>query len=407
MLCACGGTDPMSTSDAGAERGAVTVTVTRAGVPLANVRVYFLRTDSTVIATESTDPAGVATAEVEAGSLVTVMMPSDPPLIRAIATLGGIQPGDAIVVGSPARTPLSLTLSIPKDPGAASYELHSSCGSSFEVADSDTGAIELEHGNCAAPLDFLVVSLDGTGAPLRALYAPGQLPVSDQLAISGTYGPMRTATLAYTNVPADTARLDVRYRLGQPDRPVFGAFASIESFPGGAATTDLTVPDASLGVVISERLHDGRSVHGVLDRIDVPSASRSVDFEGLRLPGFATPPAHDRTTGRISWTPEASALAPDFAFAYVLTERDDQTVWSHTVVTPYSGSEIVVPGLPVEDFDYNPRPGDDGGPVELVIAKVPGGFEAVRERYLETLNPFTPLVPPAGERTLAVEPDPL
>lgn len=397
----------MTTSDAGPERGAVTVTVTRAGAPLENVRVYVLRTDSTVIAMESTDPTGVATAEVEAGSLVTVMVPTDTLLGRSIATLGGVQPGDSIIVGSPPRTPLSLTMSIPKDPGAASYRLHSSCGSSFDVADADTSAIELEHGNCAAPIDFIVVSLDDTGAPLRALYAPGQLPANDQLAISGTYVPMRTATLAYTNVPADATRLDVRYRLGQPDRPVFGAFASIESFAGGAATTELTIPDASLGVAVTESLHDGRSVYGVLDRIDAPPASRSVDFDGLRLPGFATPPAYDRATARITWTPGASTLVPDLAFAYVLTERDDQTLWSHTVVTPYAGGVIVVPRLPVEDFDYNPRPDDDGGPLELVIAKVPGGFEAVRQRYFETLNPFTPLVPPAGERTLAVEPDPL
>ncbi|MBP9085652.1 MAG: hypothetical protein KBG15_06010, partial [Kofleriaceae bacterium] len=101
--------------------GVVKVTVERAGGPAASVPVAFQNADNSVVATSptSTDATGVASATMNPGGSVTVVLPAlTGPSARPteVFTFIGVKPGDELVVGrrtnlvSPSPATLKLGL---------------------------------------------------------------------------------------------------------------------------------------------------------------------------------------------------------------------------------------------------------------------------------------------------------
>src|SRR4051812_646376 len=70
---------PMMMIDAPVVPQPVTVTVTSGGTPQADVKVYFLANDSSVISNTLTDSAGVASAVMPNGGTVTAVDPYPAP----------------------------------------------------------------------------------------------------------------------------------------------------------------------------------------------------------------------------------------------------------------------------------------------------------------------------------------
>ncbi len=398
--------------------GTASVIVTKHGQPVAGARVYFQRADQSLIAAVDTDGAGMASATIEPGAWVTVLAPylaSGQPWIE---TIGGVQPGDVVRFGAPLRTAVDLTVSIPKDPSAVSYEVHANChdehASRVIVSDAETTGFTFAMGACPASIDFLVVSRYATGVRKNVLYAPDQTPVNNAVAITGLYGStLRDVTLTYTNVPADTEQLVVRYQLAVPGESLvlFADEVVIDS-PGSTASTTVTVPDGlslstseELAVIARATAKRPGNIHHIVDRLGPAAAAFDVDFASA-LSGFATAPQYDRDAGTITWT-AGDATPRDLAFAMLNQRRTvgtDTISWYRTVVQPYTGAQLVIPKLPVEGFDYNAMATDLSSVAELAMAVVPDGYDAIRERYFDSFNPFlAPAVLSIGERSLLVE----
>jgi hypothetical protein len=421
-LAACGSGDdgnpgdvdgPMAVDgDAGAT-GNASVIVTKDGLPVAGARVYFQGADQSLIAAVDTDTAGTASAEVASGAWVSVLAPylsSGQPWIE---TIGGVKPGDVLRFGAPSQVAVDLTVSIPKDPGAVSYEVYANChdehASSVTVLDAQTTGFDFAASSCPAAIDVLVISRDAGGARQKWLLARQQVPSNDRLTITGTYvATMRTVTLAYSNLPVDTEQLTMRYQLAAAAdaRVLFGDEVVVDTFANQSATTTLTVPDGIAAVATaSASAHRPGNIQDIVDGLAPATATLDVDF-GVALSGFASAAAYDRDAGTISWT-ATDGTERDLAFAFLLQRRTagaETITWYRTVVQPYGGAQIAVPRLPVESFDYNATSSDTASVSELATATVPGGYDAIRARYFDTFNPFVaPSLVDAGERALLVE----
>lgn len=72
----------------GGDGGAVTLTVTRNGGPVAGVHTYFLNADNSYVATLDTDTTGTASANMAAGGSVTAIDRGDGPYRVPGAVLG-------------------------------------------------------------------------------------------------------------------------------------------------------------------------------------------------------------------------------------------------------------------------------------------------------------------------------
>lgn len=429
VLAACGDDGGAVSPDAGTTLdgempdgvtiGTASVLVTKDDQPVSGVRVYFQGADHSLIDAVDTDDAGMASAEVAPGAWVTVLAPylaSGQPWIE---TIGGVKPGDVIRFGAPQQLSVDLDVSIPKDPGAASYEVFANChdehASSVTVPDAETASFTFSAGSCPATIDFLVISRDDTGARHNVLFAPDQTPVNNAVAITGTYtSAMRTVTITYSNVPADAEQLTVRYQLASVGEPLvlFGDEVVFDTLPNQMASTTVTVPDGlqldasgSLAVSVHASVRRPGNIQHIIDGLGPAAAEHDVDV-GDALSGFASAPQYDPDAGTITWT-ESDAAPRDLAFAFLTQRRTvgaETITWYRTVVQPYTGAQITIPKLPVEDFDYNMTSADGGSIAEIAMATVPGGYDAIRARYFETFNPFAaPSLVDVGERTRLVE----
>ena len=110
----------------------VSVTVyDSSNAPAPGMRVIFLDGADSPLMVTTTDINGVASAVVPAGSSVTAESPM-PPQNTAIplSTFLDVQPGDALLVGTPPEPPVYASVSVDAPPlqGATSYEVTTSCG---------------------------------------------------------------------------------------------------------------------------------------------------------------------------------------------------------------------------------------------------------------------------------------
>ena len=370
-------------------KGPVTLTVTLSdGTPDPGVRVYFQNTDSSLVASTTTDAAGTASAVMAPFGYVTAIGAYAPPgtaIPGDVETFAGVLPGDQLQLSQPASvTGVSVTVLAPPDPepGAAEYYAWTTCsGSSWQPLEATTssgqtrwtGSIWLD---CSVA-DILVASYEGEDHPLGYIYAPATA-VADQATIdltAMTYVPMTPSDFLIYDVPGNDENVSVVESVTTSRGDLFNAWVPSSFMPGPPIRFSLATP---LVEGASDVVHVSGRGSVVLWG---PHASAYVlDYGAHLVPEIATSPSFDPTTHQLHWTESGGGLAAQVVRASGHVYRPvASSGWFWWLAAPHS-TTITFPTLPVDQFDYNVRPGDGFSVDTLITANVPGGYSAVRAK---------------------------
>jgi hypothetical protein len=393
----------------------VTLTVLKDGAPAPGVKVYFLNADNSVVLSDVTDATGVARAEMVAGGSATAVNPFTTPLVPQgaaapdeLRTFVGVKPGDHLVLSHAEPVPSSFTLTAPASPNGViqtQYDVVTTCGTGDLSFDGDSAPHGLETlADCGNTADIAVVATTPVqpeapaGPTIEILFHPGAAlpdPTDPDAALDLTgesYGETSSVAFTYLNAP-DTSISALHWliragNLGPFVVDLSGGSTGTSTLPAGAVVAGMT------RAIVDTTLAPSGDAVGVHDVIDwgLAGSTYTLELDGLLLPDLLTRPVFDAATTRVTWTESTTGAAPDLASTAILVNRDGQR-WHWEIVAPYKAGEISFPHLPVDTIDYNPTADDSVGPEPVMNAKLPGGYDVARPRFLNLrdralINPF-------------------
>jgi hypothetical protein len=354
----------------------------------------FQSADSSLVLTAATDDHGTVGAVLAAGGYVTVIEPDDGTGVTRLATVAATMPGDALhldLAPLGATDASELTVTVPTAPGAAGYQIDTSCGQLLAAASATTTGQLI---GCDGAADMLVMAIDQSSAILGSLYV-ADVSISDQPAIlSGSYSALVATAFAYSGVPSATNLVTTFQAIVTARGSLFDA-TTTGAVAAGGATSALDMPAAmgALALTVSSP-QPGASEHGEQRVFDwgPPSSPYTLDFASAMLPAYATAPSYDSTTRTVSWTERDGGVAPDVIRARIHMFRDafpDGRAWSWEIVAPRGAvPSVAYPRFAGSGFDYNPGATDITGVDDLVTISVPGGYEAVRAHGFDDVQTF-------------------
>ncbi|HSN26133.1 MAG TPA: hypothetical protein VLT45_07600 [Kofleriaceae bacterium] len=369
-----------------ANPGAVTLTITHGGSAQAGITVYFQNADNSLVLSTTTDANGVASAVMQPGGSVTAIQPflalygRLPP--DNITTFLGVQVGDHLHLDASTLTTFTINYTGPTSQNAnvQSYSVFSPCldngvNNQVNLGSAGTGQFDLQ--NCGATTDFLEVAYDGTGTPVEYFRASG-VAVSSGGTVdlsAQTFTAVTSKSFAYTNVPQAYGSPSITESLAS-----LAGRNYITSFSGSStAATRMLVPAFTGAIDITDTsMFNGTA--GMQRFIDWGpfSATYTLDVGARALPDLTSAPSYMAATHQVTFNEAAGGVTPDFARASVDVFRTtDSKSWLWTVVSPHA-TAITLPTLPTTPYDYNISANDSINSVDLLIGKVPGGYDAVR-----------------------------
>lgn len=372
--------DILGSATGDAPSNAVTLVVTRVGMPVPGVAVFFQNADSSLVSASLTNDDGLAFAVMDAGGYVTALERTGNGLDE-LTTFAAVQPADALTLQFSPTGPLDATtfmLSVPASNSAAAYKIETSCGrAALDV--SAVGVVSLT--GCNGVADIVVVPTDADDNPVGVLYAPATT-VNDgaSVAIAGTYSSFDTVTLTYTNVPNSVQFLGA-YRALSSSRRAYEQNAGGNPVSNGLILT-MAMPPATPSVLTatSEMPVSGQIGQQLVYDWAPSSTTYTLDLTAVRVPPFATSPTFDPATRTLTWTESSGPIQPDLVRARVHAYRDDipsGRAWGWRIVAPRSLA-ITYPQLPVQGFDFNIAATDTFGVDDLMTMAVPGGYAGFR-----------------------------
>ncbi|MCW5805583.1 MAG: hypothetical protein KIT31_24650 [Deltaproteobacteria bacterium] len=386
----------------------VKLTVTLAGDPAKDVKVFFQNADSSVVATRTTDAAGVASAVMAPGGFVTAIDPGLPPdlgggfTFTSLSSWAGVQPGDDLHLdiggGRPNTTSVTFDVVVPADPNAVVYSLFTSCGSAditpfvpvplkpfaglIAVANPP---VRVSLFGCAQNLaDMAVMTFDENFTPVSSFYKTN-VALADEATVEldGTYAPIGGTAVTVSNVPAALPNLGFDHTLRSPRGFLFSAFQQIPPVTG-TATGTITVPGTigttSTMTVFGFAQPGAFSEQTILDWGPY-SATYALDWGSTALKDYTSEPSFDPATHAISWTLGATGGTGDVILALYSSSRTvggNFHSWGWRIAAP-AGASVAYPVLPPgQPFDFNTAASDTYGVSRVTTAKVPGGYAAIR-----------------------------
>lgn len=387
--------------------GLVKLTVRADGLPRMGVKVHFQNSDSSTVSATMTDVNGVASAVMEAGGFVTAIdpfparaLPQGVAAPNDLRTFAGVKPGDELVLtrNEPVDvTQVTVNLLVNPDPNVAigNYTLFAPCfPAGIDItngAGSGAGSGAIGGGvvftGCGNMTDLTVMVDDGLGfvsffhKPNVALVDATDLDLTDQ-----TYAAVEQATWQYTDAPASLASFNVVDLLATARGAQFSVFESANLDTGTGITVARPRPLIANGLQITSGSLFGTamSTQQVLEW-GPQTAAYSKSLANALLPDYETLPAYDVATKTVSWTAGAG-VAPDLAVVNSFFRRDTPILldWNWEVVAPLgTETQVRYPVLPGPDDAFNPTTGDVIQQVDqLITAKVPGGYDAIRADVL-------------------------
>lgn len=406
-----GGMDAPVMVDAPVAPQPVTLTVMSGGLPKVGVVVHFQKADSTLVATAMTDGTGTAAQVMDAGGYVTTIdglsLPSGGASHR-LTTFAGVKPGDNLVLKDDAFALATMTYTLPTQPesNVGHYEIRTPCGyaslASTGSGFTPTGLLSLT--SCGATTDLLVVKYDMTGVVLGFMYQP-DLVVVDQGTINlstTAYSAPMDRTYTFSNKPVGLAPISVRQHVASTK----GRLVTLAGTTAGATavgTLALPVIPNGIGVVEGSAFSESGSTHQSFDWGPLVTTAYSTDF-GARLLVDISGPAYDVATHKLTWDTVVAGVAPDFAMTELrgtrtTTSQDNRFVrWE--LVAPYAAGAVTYPTLPVGSYDFNWDDDDAPSIDRPQLAKVPGGYDAIRANAFTLLtdknDPLTAIIGATG-----------
>ncbi len=385
------------------QSGVVTLTITQGGDPRVDVDVYFLAADSALVAKIKTNAQGVASATMGLGGSVTAI---DPFALKSagrdLRTFVGVKPGDSLKLhtgGTAAQgRVVNFTLTLPTDAFASTYYVYSDCGfaqfNSGGGSGSGGGPVSgpAAFFGCGTTSDFLIETYDFNGLPVGALYKAG-VALTEGATVDLTAEPyttpIPTRTVNWANVPAAYTSMTARNAIASAKGFLTDIDVNSAIVTAGAATATFTMPTVTAGISIMASQPGPSNFigrHTVLDWAPQGTTPIAIDLAGALLATYTTAPSVSAATHTITWAASAGAT-PDFAWATLSANRlvgQSTTFWSWDIVVPFATTTVTLPTLPTEIADLNFMATDTVNLNELITAKVPGGYDAVRAEILSS-----------------------
>jgi hypothetical protein len=171
---------------------------------------------------------------------------------------------------------------------------------------------------------------------------------------------------------------------------------------GGTGTATIVQPVIAGGkTIISSQPSptNGFAQQVVLDW--APSnATVTIDLAGTGLHTYNAMPSVAPATRTVTWATDPGT-APDFAWVTVQASRTDPstqatTYWDWQISLPYTSSTFTYPLLPAGADKFNLVTDDVASVAQLLTAKIPGGYDAVRAELLSSSGPETFAAGPTG-----------
>jgi hypothetical protein len=424
VLAACGDDDNRPLADAPVfddapvdmpTNGPVKITITSRGEPQVGIRVHFQNADSTLVITAATDATGSAVATMEPGGFVTVIDPF--PRIGGVAlpseavTYAGVKPGDELVLidnqrgGASTQVDFELLIGLEPTDTATQYLLFTPC-TQFGLDVTNAAGATAGNGaqvslfGCTATTDFTIVANDVNGQIVKAWHkanvTPAQAATLDLSAEA--YVDPETVSFDYQSIPGGFTLVTANAQVASQNGVTFASGGSADVVNTTASIRGVVRPViAGTQVTLSQLFNGSSSVHSVLEW-GVPTTAYMLSLGNILTPTILLPqytgaPTWDFTLGGLTWTTDNVGRQPDLVRALVHFQRTDAanvtTFWEWDIAAPLGATnQLAFPTLPAPDDILTPQMTDDFQIADvLTTAKVPNGYDAVRENIL-SLNPF-------------------
>ncbi len=389
----------------------VTITVTKDSAPLPNVKVYFQAPDSTEISSTTTDATGVASAFMPNGGFVTALDPFPLPSFlgnHTLKTFANVKAGDHLVltgVINATTIGTGVTFNLPADAATPyQYNVYSTCGHSQTYYTPPVSGGQLVAASvsfpatlygCGATTDFLVVTVDSNYKALDFFTATG-VAVVDQGTVdlsANVYAPVPQKTFNVLNIATPFTTLYYYLTVATPTLSTSTDLYANMPVTTGSASGLIGVPTVP-GSLLVEDLEGSTnySYHDAYRWGQAPETDGSYKYDATNrfLAEFSTYPAFDQPTNALSWTAGVGSTPDLYAAHFQITRNEDNgsggTFSSYIdwrIVGAYSGAAIKPPTLPSDAAIYNPLAADGFNVYDVTLAKVPGGYDAVRAHLLD------------------------
>lgn len=390
--------------------GPVTLTITQGGVPRADVDVYFQNANSSLVAKVLTGADGKASAVMEPGGFVTAINPFN--VLTGIAlnadlrTFAGVKPGDELQLTQERGlgTSIAVTFTAPIDGAALYYYLSSSCSSQTSLFTQNTNVSgEVFMYDCGGTADVLVYTEDANGQPLGYVYKPG-VAVTDGGTVDFTdaYVAIPDSTFTYTNAPAALTGFELEHQQATTRGLAFSDYI-FGNLTTGTGSITVKVPPITGATAINRSTFYPWSNNGSQHLVTwgPRAATTTIDVGAGLLPEYLTVPAYAAGTRSFAWTAGSAPNTPDLVIGELSASRTDAnavtTYWDWKIAAPYSATSVVLPELPTDVAQFNILATDTAEIYQLRTAKLPGGYDAVRETALDSSWPPDVVVGATGQ----------
>jgi hypothetical protein len=395
---------PPSDGAMDASSSVVSLEIVEGTTPLAGVRVVFQAADSTVIADTMTGADGKASATMDAGGYVTAIDPFPTPQgAPELRTFAGVKPGDQLQLFERPRdeTPITIDVTVPLDPNALSYTVSTNCLLDAGVIGGEPSQLQLI--GCGPTANLLVETYDDISRPVSSIYKES-VALADGGSIDLSAEPYTAApavTFAYSNLPEGATAVNV-YGIRETALGSIHQFSALADVTAGTAMLTHKVPQtANATAARLSTVYGATYTQHIIAESGPVSTSYAVDGTGLFLPEFTGPAMLDTEAHAIRWSTTGGMAQPDFVLVRAFLNRGGGTpqAWRWVVAAP-PGDAVVLPVLPAAS-PYNVERGDFGSFL-VTLGKVPGGYDAVRERVLAVDNLYQVAAAAAGQGVFAL-----
>jgi hypothetical protein len=340
----------------------VTVTITSATGPRANVLVVFHDAAGAVLETKTTGADGKASSTGALPAMASALLTSE--FDRGIVTWTGLENGDELVLRDTNQNSeqlmghVNVTLGQPYD-GASRYEVYANdCGNDFTDG-ALSGTISLYNECGRSPSSVLARALDQGFQVVAHSFKKNNAFVTDGGAVdvtTGAWKPPTNLTVTVSNIPqgvyAGVDLLEIAdghgYRNNQP--------IGLEGESVTLITADGFAEAVQANVSLNSQSLGSRRI---LAKRTAPGATIAVDAAQV-LPEItsSTVSGADSRRPLISWTAATTGTDGGLVRVRFVNAEDRYSTW--TFVVPPGSSTITAPAFPAEAASLLPMQNDAG-----------------------------------------------
>ena len=319
--------------------GSVTVTAWAGNAARdADAIVLFQRANGTLVSRVDTDANGMATGDVPAGGMVTIVQSSG---FTTIVQVGG---GDAIEVGNNVlSTPGTATLVLPAAPGGTTNHqlLAAQCGNGASAGTTITFTM---FAPCPQPTTLVAAARAGA-ATLAFLVESVAITPGSTTTLTGTWATPAQFSATIENLPASVTRALATAGSRVGTTTAYALPTDLPAPSGGTTTGTIAVPP-SFGDGTDLRYFLGQGFEAYQQGFESVAGARSAHtFDGSHLlPWIQT---IDGSSNGVTWT-QSSGESYDGAIVTFDFNYKTATLLSWRVILPEAARQFTLPMLPAD-----------------------------------------------------------